>query len=257
MGMKDLINKNKSGESNGYLPKIKPIEKPKVFAGIGATGDCEDYALAKHINNPVKPKPRTLGIGINLAKNKPINTNEEAQHNPVDVKSVNSPFAGLAATLKDNKENGIPSISSILGGVPNTTPDSPIQNDAVKEPSETAIQTNKNSSPTLEDLSKFVFEEQPDDSTEELAYKFSNMLDGLSSAVGSDIPKVLSDTLAFMKENAFLVDILKPENIGELVKTMARSYGYVGNNQTQKSAKRKVKTQEQNNILNSLDGLKF
>ncbi len=75
--------------------------------------------------------------------------------------------------------------------------------------------------------------------------------------MGSDIPSVLSDTLKFMKEHAFLAGILKPEEIGKLVQTMGKSYGYVVNNQIQKSTKRKVKSKEQNDILNSLDILSF
>jgi len=87
--------------------------------------------------------------------------------------------------------------------------------------------------------------------------KFSNMLNSLAATVGSDIPTVLAETLLFMKSNPFLATLLKPAEIGELVKTMSRSYGYVANNQTQKSEKKKKKTQEQNVILNSLDGLNF
>ena len=120
-----------------------------------------------------------------------------------------------------------------------------------------SIQQSNVRSPTLDDLSKFVFEEQPDDSTEEIAIKFSNMLDGLSTAMGTDIPTVLSETLLFMKEHAFLATLLKPEEIGKLVQTMARSYGFVASNQTQKSVKKKAKAKEQNLILNSLDSLSF
>lgn len=111
--------------------------------------------------------------------------------------------------------------------------------------------------PTLADISKFVFEEQPDESTEEITEKFSAMLDHLANSVGTEIADNLSRTLQFIKEHPFLADILKPEFIGVLVTAMRRSYGFVVQVQDEKQAKRKKKDEKVSGILNDLDNLTF
>ena len=177
------------------------------------------------------------------------NITEQTQKFKLNIPSTNKKHK---TTTPDSKSDSIlsdNSISNILGGMSNKK--------AETNKKQTEQNTDKTSCNTIEDLSKFVFKEQPDESTQEIAFKFSEMLNTLSTAVGSDIPDVLANTLKFMKEHAFLAKTLKPVEIGELVATMARSYNYVANNQINKTTKKQTRVKEQNDILNSLEALQF
>lgn len=242
----DKINKSKvqNNETDIITPTVTAAIKKITYADV--------------INAPyVIPKPKPFKLGIGVASTKPISTDEEPKNPVHNIEQSNSPFAGLKDAVSSIKANESLSIKNILGNTTAKTPQTSEINNAEAPQNEVPLQQNRSNPPTLEDLSKFVFEEQPDESTEEIAMRFSGMLDNLGLAVGTDIPKVLSETLLFMKTNPFLATLLKPEEIGNLVKTMARSYGFVANNQVQKSGKKKAKAKEQNAILNSLDSLSF
>lgn len=258
MGMTDLINKSKSKDKKVVIKQdIKQDIKNEI------------------INKPIQEKTNTSKLNIkspNASNNTPTsrklnigikqNTKTEIikDTTKIEIKTPiknESPFAGLSSTLSDIKDSKADSITDILGDISIENVQTSNQNDVTNNNNNTPIQQNLNSKPTLEDLEKFVFEEQPDDSTEDIALKFSRMLDNLSNTVGSDIPTILADTLLFMKNNAFLAEALKPSEIGELVKSMAKSYKYVATSQNKKTANKKIKTEKQNNILNSLDGLNF
>ncbi|HFD32062.1 MAG TPA: hypothetical protein ENJ28_05040 [Gammaproteobacteria bacterium] len=253
MSIQNLINKSKSKG----LPNEITNKKPSIFANKTNTPNTAAQTKTG-INKPVvstKPKPFKLGIGV--AKTKPVSTDEKLPDTIHNEVSSDSPLKELSSVLQNNPVLSDNSISSILGDMSDAITEDAQNANAAKTNTQNSLQQNIAKPPTLDDLSKFVFEEQPDESTEEIAAKFSSMLDGLLEAVGSDIPTVLSDTLKFMKEHAFLAEILKPEEIGKLVKVMGKSYGYVVNNQVQKGTKKKAKVKEQNDILNSLDNLSF
>lgn len=258
MSLKNLINKSKglSNETKNNTTEI--IRKP--ISNILQKSPVENKNIpdtSKPTTKPAVQKPFKLGLGKGVAKTEPVSTDEKCK-SPVHNKfSINSPIKQLADVMQSNEVLSDNSITSILGDISDTLTPTPETSNAEASQSEAVQRQVKSTSNTLEDLGKFVFEEQPDESTEEIAMKFSGMLDGLGAAVGSDIPSVLSETLSFMKQHDFLAEILKPEEVGSLVKTMAKSYGYVANNQTQKAGKSKAKAVEQNQILNSLDMLKF
>jgi len=243
----DLINKSKGSKDETVKNTSTTINKLKIR-------NTPDIPITASKLN--KPK-----FNLGIKKPEPVLADEKPKTPVFAIKRSTSPISELANVLSTVSDAPQDSISSILGDLSNeiaSTPETP-NAEAAQNQNEIphAIQSDKLRSPTLDDLSKFVFEEQPDSSTEEIAFKFSNMLDGLSGAMGTDIPTVLAETLLFMKEHAFLATLLKPEEIGKLVQTMARSYGYVAGNQSAKSVKRKAKAVEQNAILNSLDNLSF
>ena len=260
MSLKNLLNKSKGLQDETQTPILDKLgatkSKPNMFNKLPAkTKPIEPAKTIQPATKQSKPKPFKLGIGV--AKTKPISTNEEQSDSLLNSVRYDSPLKELASVVQSNSVLSDNSISSILGDISDEITSTSEKSNAEASQESTSIQQNSSRSATLDDLSKFVFAEQPDESTEEIAMKFSGMLDSLLDAVGSDIPTVLSDTLKFMKEHAFLAEILKPAEIGKLVQTMAKSYGYVATNQVQKSAKRVKKAAEQNDILNSLDMLKF
>lgn len=122
---------------------------------------------------------------------------------------------------------------------------------------EETIPVRQFQNPTIDDLSKFVFEEQPDQSTEEICLSFSTMLNELETATGDQVPKNLARNLEFIKEHDFLAAVLKPESISVLVTAMRKSYGYIVHNKTEKSKKKAVQTAKVNDVLDSLGTLSF
>ena len=189
------------------------------------------------------PKKESNGFSLNLGGKK-NGTEKESQtqtHTEIPENSpagilhssdAASPFDGLADTLKD--------ISFDLSNTKEETttqeskPDQQFQN------------------PTLEDVSKFVFEEQPDASTEEITETFSEMIDELSVSTGDQVPKNVARCLKFIKEHAFLAEILKPEAIGVLVTGLRKSYGFIVKTKSANSEKKQARAKKQNAVLDSL-----
>lgn len=191
----------------------------------------------EQIKNP--PKSTKLQLGIKST------SEHAAKQSALHIeKHSDTPINSLKAALS-NKESE-----------PQVHPIRPT--DSASTPSEPSNETDSPisiSNPTLEDVEKFVFEEQPDESTEEITYKFTEMLNELASSLGNDVPYNLERCLNFIKEHAFLADILKPESIATLVSSMRIAYGYVVKVQSEKqikSTKRKEKLAEVSNDLADL-----
>lgn len=262
MSIKNLLNKSKAkGLTNetaiNVSKTINTVKSSSIFASKTKASNEQPKPAQRFTKQSASTKPKPFKLGIGVAKTQPVSTDEKCPDTVHNKISSDSPLKELSSVLQNNPVLSDNSISSILGDMSDAITENAQKTDAAKTNNQNSLQQNTAKPPTLDDLSKFVFEEQPDESTEEIAAKFSQMLDGLVEAVGSDIPSVLSDTLKFMKEHAFLAEILKPEEIGKLVKVMGKSYGYVVNNQVQKGTKKKAKVKEQNDILNSLDNLSF
>lgn len=201
-------------------------------------------AAAKPVAKPIEPVQQVQPVQEPvIEKKKPklkLNFGGTSVQKPVvqDEPEIDNPFAGL--------ENTLMGIDLAKPG----TDKSIVTNSVVQK----TLSETQFSTPTLSDVSKFVFNEQPDQSTQEIADDFSSMLDELSLSIGDQIPTNLSRCLKFMKENAFLADILKPENTQTLVQSIRKSYGYVVATQTEKGAKKKATAQKVNNVLDSLGG---
>lgn len=269
--IKSLINKSKDSkdeQKTEHTETPKPAEKtppesskPKLNFGKPKTGTVGENKPSNNDTPEPEKKNRKINFGRkkenSIPSNQPKSGNAEKQSELQPEKSDNVYFDGLASVLNDVENSEMDSISDILSE--NATQDAPAQktDNAKNQNPATSIQTNTSNPPTLDDLSKFVFEEQPDESTEEIALKFSEMMDTVVNATGTDIPDQLAKTLQFMKDHPFLAETLKPEHVGTLVKTLGKSYGFVVKNQTEKSAKKQQKKQEQNVILNSLEGLQI
>lgn len=112
-------------------------------------------------------------------------------------------------------------------------------------------------SPTLTDLSKFIFEEQIESYSEDTIQTFCNILVNLEEATGDQISVNLAKCLNFLSEHDFLAPILKPESDAILVNAMRKSYGFIVNVKTEK-AKKKVKQNEKvNAALDALSNVSF
>lgn len=274
--IKSLLNKQKevqkesSNEQEIKHQETSKIKTAKPKFNFGRNNEIEKSVSSKvadssnnaNVETPAtkKSKPKlNFGrkTGNSMASNPSKSTDEEKQSELHTEKSDDSPFDGLADSLNDLSLGDDLSVENILSENTDTPQKTSQKDDAQNQNQVTSLQQNTANPPTLDDLSKFVFEEQPDESQEEIALKFSEMLENVVNATGTDIPEQLAKTLQFMKEHPFLAETLKPEHIGTLVKTLGKSYGFVVKNQTEKSAKKQKKKEEQNVILNSLEGLKI
>lgn len=253
----DLLNKNKPSvkeqPQNGQNSQVKNKPKFQIRKTLGANNSASANS----------GKRNASGIKLRTPAHIPDKTNETTGNQIHMDKQNNPPLAQLAKTLADSQLGGSFSIKTILDDTSMALEKIPPPSDA--ENQKTPEPTNEGHSergggfhnPTLEDVSKFVFDEQPDDSTEEIADKFSDMLDNLNTAVGDEVPSNLAKCLQFMKEHSFLADILKPENIGELVTAMRKSYGFIVQHKTEKQSKTSKRAAKQNDIMDSLGDLDF
>lgn len=191
----------------------------------------------KEVKENVSSNQNDKPFSLNLSSNKKIEKAEPAGvvHSNNDTKSA---FAGLAGALSGVKGTTIILDECIPEGVLTEKP----------EPQE------QFQNPTLSDIEKFVFEEQPDQSTEEITQMFSGMIDELSLATGEAVPKNVARCLKFIKEHAFLADILKPEAIGILVNGLRKSYGFIVQHKTATSKKKAVRAEKLDSVLDSLGG---
>lgn len=223
MSLKDLLAKSKASHTN--QPEIKSTEST--------------VAIRPPEKVVEKKKPK-LKLNFGGTQTGRAVVKEPAIEEPSD------PFAGLADALGGiDLATDTPNQKLTELGEPVTMNGEPL----INQKPETQF-----SQPTLSDISKFVFEEQPDQSTQEIADDFSSMLDELSLSVGDQIPTNLARCLEFMKENDFLADILKPENTQTLVRSIRKSYGFVVATQTEKGKKKKETAQKVNKVLDNLAG---
>lgn len=251
----DLLNKKSQKletPQNGKDNNTSSSPKIKTPIRIGKTNPVN----SQNIKSP--------GIKLKTPDNKSTNSNGAIGNQIYSVKPTEkSPLQELSDTLSDNSKVSIPSIKDVLG-------ENATSNEIASETSNAQIEktheSNNSSSnqrqsnfdnPTLDDVAKFVFKEQPDDSTIDITDKFSEMLDTLSESVGSEVPSNLATCLKFIKEHAFLADILKPEYIGTMVAGMRKSYGFIVQVQTEKSTKRSAKKEKEAAILGDLEELSF
>lgn len=208
----------------------KPIEKSKEKSS--------DKLVEKFEENFKEIKKESKGFSLNLGvKNETISQDISPKTNrKEDPKtSVVDPFASLANAL--------------------TSIDNPISSATEIPPQSNSNTQFKN--PTLSDVEKFVFDKQPDSSTEEITAIFSNMIDELAEATGDQVPLNVARSLEFIKENAFLADILRPEAINVLVTGLRRSYGFIVKAKTANSAKKAKTNKKVSVVLDSLADLKF
>lgn len=197
-----------------------------------------------------KEKPKSSGgFSLNLGAKKdaaiPKETKQEIPTNGImdSSNTDDNPFASLGDAL-----------SGINSSDPFAESMDKICDEGVKSHANGDVQFQN---PTLTDVEKFVFEEQPDQSTEEITEMFSTMIDDLSLATGDQVPTNVARCLKFIKEHSFLADILRPEAIGILVTGLRRSYGFIVKAKTEKGVKKKKRDQEVSQVLDSLSDLSF
>lgn len=177
-----------------------------------------------------------------------------------------TPMQKLANTLAKSKEQkpaGEPSVTFDLA-VPGQT--SPVLQSALttienmepaKELVVAATPNQQMQNPTMADVSNYVFEEQPEESTLEITNKFDSLLESLVIATGNDIPDLLAKNLEFLKEHAFLSEILKPESIGHLCNAMRKSYGHVVQAKNERTKKTSARVKKENDVMDSLASIDF
>ncbi len=179
-------------------------------------------------------------------------TEQTTPTNPMDVLRQT-----LAGVKKAQTVNPRPDAMIIDDPMPVVTAD---EIESAVENAMTPIAADPNAqfqNPTMTDVSNYVFEEQPDESTQEITNKFDILLSDLSAATGNDIPDLLAKNLLFIKEHPFLAEILKPDSIGHLCNAMRKSYGHVVQAKTERSAKTKARSVKETAVLDSLAGLSF
>lgn len=181
-----------------------------------------------------------------------IETTVQETVGTVNAKTELSPMEILRQTLKNVKQPAKPLAQS-----------SPVENDST-DSTDLTVQSEATDNyppqfqnPTLGDISNYVFDEQPEQSTIEITDKFNILLNDLVHATGTDIPGLLAKNLQFIKEHAFLAEILKPESIGDLVCAMRKSYGFVVQAKTARSTKTVARQQKEQSVTDSLAGLSF
>jgi len=228
----DLLGKKKQPEQKEEKPNFEGASKTQMSknkpSGLALKFGEKKNEHAKDIEKTLLlPKKESKTLGISLPTSKP------SASEPVD------PFASLGNVLDSISFDNI------------SEKEFKTQYEQRPEP------TQQFQNPTLSDVEKFVFEEQPDHSTQEITDIFSSMLDELSLATGDQVPTNVSRCLKFIKEHSFLADILKPEAIGVLVNGLRRSYGFIVKAKTEKGEKKKARDQKVSAVLDSLSDLSF
>lgn len=168
--------------------------------------------------------------------------------------------ASLAQTLEQTKQSGF-SLSSAMAGLSKTLEGKPEINNT-NNPNNTNNTNNpipnkpkqetQFTNPTLEDVSNFVFEEQPTQTNEQIVTRFQELLSELESSLGDQVPRNLTTCMEFMESHPFLADILKPEAITPLVRALSKSYGYIVTIKNEKDAKKQKQNEEINQISDLL-----
>jgi len=173
-----------------------------------------------------------------------------------------TPMQKLANTLAKNQSKarkGIqqtPQAASAGKELIGARPDLVVTDDILEQT--TPARTNQQmQNPTMEDVSNYVFEEQPEESTLEITNKFDELLESLVTATGNDIPDLLAKNLEFIKEHAFLAEILKPESIGHLCNAMRKSYGHVVQAKNERTKKTSARAKKENAVMDSLASIDF
>lgn len=257
----DLLNKGKP-QKDSTNAKNNPVKTDAQIQTGLRDGKDNSPDSGNQQSGTTGKKP--LGIKLGISKNKPKSADEPVENQIHFAIQSGSPLAPLRDTLKNVPKNPLSPIKVVLGQ--NATQNGQASPSSNAENSETLQTTMDDRSPerrgnfdnpTLEDVSKFVFEEQPDDSTEEITEKFSIMMDNLSEALGPDVPSNLARCLKFMQEHAFLAEILKPEYIGDLVNGMRKSYGFIVKGQSEKQVKKAKNQEKEDAILGDLSNLNF
>ena len=231
------------GKKNKEKPQEKPQVKPTPNALVDSLVGKEATVTVETKKNE---KPKAIGFSLNLGAKKNADKTKKisSQNNNINANdnissdTVSDPFASLGNALENMSFDDLNLI----------------------EEKEKEIIPQKNQqfqNPTLTDVEKFVFEEQPDHSTEEITNIFSSMLDDLSLATGDQVPTNVARCLKFIKEHSFLADILKPEAVGVLVNGLRKSYGFIVKAKTEKGEKRKARDAKVSDVLDSLSDLNF
>ena len=179
----DLLGKKKP-EASAIVPKAESVEPKETKENLHST-QAKVAALGKISGEKVK-KAFSLNLGatkdVQKEPEKPEQVDGEKLSGAVHSTDPD-PFAGLANTL-DN-------IGFDLSQEPDKIPEVDLIPEAVNRQFQ---------NPTLDDVSKFVFEEQPDQSTEEITESFSSMLDELAISTGDQVPLNLAKNLKQAKE---------------------------------------------------------
>ena len=202
-------------------PPAKPVVQAEEIADLvgDVMGDLADKAEAE----PPKALTPMQKLAMTLAKNKAVaKTTETAAAKPV-----------------------------LQSALPTTENMEPTKDLVVAKPNQ------QMQNPTMADVSNYVFEEQPEESTLEITNKFDSLLESLVIATGNDIPDLLAKNLEFIKEHAFLAEILKPESIGHLCNAMRKSYGHVVQAKNERTKKTSIRTKKENDVMDSLASIDF
>lgn len=109
--------------------------------------------------------------------------------------------------------------------------------------------------PTIDDLANYVFEEQPQTIGEDAVEQYRTMQQQLAIAVGSEVRTNIERCMMFLKEHAEVAAILKPEDIGEIVRSAKKAYGVAAAVGRASKVKKETKNKQVDDVFASLDGL--
>ena len=189
------------------------------------------------------------------------------------VNGVAEKQTDAVVTQQPEKVNPLALLRKTLASTQNTKPEKASVGEAISKAMQTKPQTEltptsrqeekpeeintQQISNTIEDISNYVFDEQPEQSTLEITQQFDNLLSSLNKASGADLPDLLAQNLLFIKEHPFLAEILKPESIGHLCNAMRKSYGYVVQAKTERSTKAAKRDVVADAVLGDLTDIGF
>jgi len=245
---------------NDLLGKGKNKNENTKTIGTGIAGKNSNSILNTISNNNsnsvhdsklVKEEPKKpMGFSLNLGSKKQTHKPDELIISPLPDGN------GVLKSVVTENPDPFASLGNVLDEISFDLSD--ISESAFNEQHQQTPNPNEQfKNPTLTDVEKFVFEEQPEHSTQEITDLFSSMLDDLSLATGEQVPTNVARCLKFIKEHAFLADILKPEAVGVLTNGLRRSYGFIVKAKTEKGEKRKAKEQKVSAVLDDLANLSF
>jgi len=203
--------------------------------------------LLKRKNNPVKEKIVPKKTSFSLKKKSVPESAPESE----SKKSI--PLISESETL--TSDNPFDSLADTLNNIDQQKP--MLSTETSSEPLSTQSSESQFENPTIDDVSNFVFEEQPDETDEAIMHQFSTMLSSLSKSTGDQVPVNLAKNLKFIKTHAFLADILKPESISILVTALRKSYSFTVDTKTEKSTKKALQNKKLSEVSDSLGGFNF